>query len=151
MARVYRIAWCSKDFDTIEEAYENLKMYAENNYSEYTSKFNVEKWAYLKKNVIVFYQNNDTIPFQWLKYMLQEIRNLRMPEVRERLREIEQTLYDYGYGDHSISKYEEIKLLEKLCKTDSYFAEAFSKHFNQMKQNILNDFPILHQIDLQNA
>ena len=104
-----------------------------------------------RKNVIDYYQHFSHMSYEWVKNTIMEIASYTKPMLKQHHADLDKLLYDYGYGDHSITKEHEIELLKELCKSDSYFAEAFGKHFEQMKSNILNDFPILHQINLKNA
>ena len=104
-----------------------------------------------RKNVIDYYQHLSHMSYEWVKNTLIEIASYTKPMLKQHHADLDKLLYDYGYGDHSITKEHEIELLKELCKSDSYFAEAFGKHFEQMKSNILNDFPILHQINLKNV
>lgn len=104
-----------------------------------------------RKNVLVYYQHLSHMSYEWVKNSIIEIASYTKPMLKQHHADLDKLLYDYGYGDHSITKEHEIELLKELCKSDSYFAEAFGKHFEQMKSNILNDFPILHQINLKNV
>ena len=104
-----------------------------------------------RKNVIDYYQHFSHMSYEWVKNTIMEIASYTKPMLKQHHADLDKLLYDYGYGDHSITKEHEIELLKELCKSDSYFAEAFGKHFEQMKSNILNDFPILHQINLKNV
>ena len=104
-----------------------------------------------RKNVIDYYQHLSHMSYEWVKNTIIEIAFYTKPMLKQHHADLDKRLYDYGYGDHSITKEHEIELLKELCKSDSYFAEAFGKHFEQMKSNILNDFPILHQINLKNV
>ena len=104
-----------------------------------------------RKNVIDYYQHFSHMSYEWVKNTIIEIASYTKPMLKQHHADLDKLLYDYGYGDHSITKEHEIELLKELCKSDSYFAEAFGKHFEQMKSNILNDFPILHQINLKNV
>lgn len=104
-----------------------------------------------RKNVIDYYQHFNHMSYEWVKNTIMEIASYTKPMLKQHHADLDKLLYDYGYGDHSITKEHEIELLKELCKSDSYFAEAFGKHFEQMKSNILNDFPILTQINLKNA
>ena len=104
-----------------------------------------------RKNVIDYYQHLSHMSYEWVKNTIIEIASYTKPMLKQHHADLDKLLYDYGYGDHSITKEHEIELLKELCKSDSYFAEAFGKHFEQMKSNILNDFPILHRIDIKNV
>ena len=104
-----------------------------------------------RKNVVDYYQHFSHMSYEWVKNTIIEIASYTKPMRKQHHADLDKLLYDYGYGDHSITKEQEIELLKELCKSDSYFAEAFGKHFEQMKSNILNDFPILRQINLKNV
>lgn len=156
----YFSIWSSKEFHSIDEAYaqvlDEIRELYLTSYSTIAKQLDKvlndeNRLDLFRKNVIVHYQNNDRISYEWVKNAIIEIASYTKPLLKQHHTDLDKLLYDYGYGDHSITKEHEIELLEELCKSDSYFAEAFGKHFEQMKSNILNDFPILHQIDLQNA
>lgn len=152
----YFSIWSFKENNSIDEAYsqvlDEICVYS-TSFSTIDKQLNKvlhdeSRLDLFRKNVIVYYQNNDRMSYDWVKNVIIEIASYTKPLLKQHHIDIDKLLYDYGYGDHSITKEHEIELLEELCKSDSYFAEAFGKHFEQMKSNILNDFPILHQINL---
>lgn len=78
-----------------------------------------------------------------IAYEIQVIKLMQQSEVvTENQRCMEQIQHmTEEYPD--MSKEEEIDLLKKLCYSNSYFAMEFRDKFEQMKQNINNDLPIL--------
>lgn len=154
----YFSIWSSKENHSIDEAYAQVldEIHELSSWSTIAKQLDKvlndeSRLDLFRKNVIVYYQNNDRMSYEWVKNAIIEIASYTKSLLKQYHTDLDKLLYDYGYGDHSITKEHEIELLKKLCKSDSYFAEAFGKHFEQMKSNILNDFQILHQIDLQNA
>ena len=154
----YFSIWSSKKFHSIDEAYAQVldeihEISSRSRIAKQLDKVlnNESRLDLFRKNVIIYYQNNDLMSYDWVKNIIIEIASYTKPLLEQYHTDLDKLLYDLGYGDHSITKEHEIELLEELCKSDSYFAEAFGKHFIQMKSNILNDFPILHQIDFQNT
>ena len=80
-------------------------------------------------------------------WVLDSISHMGATDVeQERVKSNEQLLAYEGY--YEISKEDEIDLLYKLCSHNGYFGEKFRAHFEQMKENILNDFDIMMGIEL---
>lgn len=91
-------------------------------------------------------KEQENYPFEYL-FAFDAVTHLSPKEIKEEETRIFKALYQYeGYPE--ITKDKEIELLEKLCCSNSYFAEAFRTHFEQMKENIQNDMPIMLNIEL---
>lgn len=96
-------------------------------------------YVHSDKNMIAFFDSHI------MKNTLSYIKGYSLEEVKNEHKNIDKKLYKYE-GYPTISKEDEISLLEKLCLSDSYFADEFRDKFEQMKNNILNDLPIMFNI-----
>lgn len=108
----------------------------------------IKNFLYRKHVVFPYFDVKDQENYPWdYLFAFDAVTHLSAKEIKEEEARINKELYQYeGYPE--ITKDEEIALLEKLCSTNSYFAEAFRSHFVQMKENIQNDMPILLNIEL---
>ena len=138
--------------ENIEETVNEVFEYYRRNDVHYFSKLSLPKMELFQLKVkLIEYQNevnqkNSTMyEYTWV---VDTIRNLKnYSEVKEETERVKKELLPYeGYPD--MDKETEIALLEKLCASNSYFADTFREHFETMKNNILNDLPITLGIEI---
>lgn len=131
-------------FTTIEQVCKEVENEIREKYKINSKEFGPTEWKYIQKSLLIHYKTRTDITKTEVYEIVLYAYYRSTQELEEQTKLLDEWLYNYT--DFSISKEQEINLLEKLCYTDSVFAKEFRQYFLRMKSNILNNKPILNYI-----
>lgn len=131
-------------FTTLEQVCKEVENEIREGYKCYSKTFGPTEWKYIQKSLFIHYKARTDITKTEIYEIVLYAYYRSIQELEEQTKLLDEWLYKHT--DFSISKKQEINLLEKLCYTDSVFAKEFRQYFLRMKSNILNNKPILDNI-----
>lgn len=137
--------------ENIEEAikyiineYRDKQIYEDNKKPVY-DRMSLLRKSLVRQQVKLAIYEKRTLSYDDFCKQISYINGYTPEEVKQEHELMNKKFYKYE-GYPYMSKEEEISILEKLCFSDSYFAQEFRDKFEQMKKNIINDLPLMNNL-----